>query len=125
MGSKSSQDPSELLTEVIINGIQEKKGNEIICLDLREIPNGIADFFIVCHGDSDRQVEAIADSVIEMTEMELDDSPWHKEGFENKDWILLDYVTVVVHIFHKNARDFYNLETLWADAKKKVIEYQK
>jgi len=112
MGSKSSQVPSELLADVIINGIQEKKGNDILCLDLREIPNAVTDFFVICHGDSDRQVEAIADSVIDITGEELDDSPWHKEGFENKEWILLDYVTVVVHIFHKNVREFYNLESL-------------
>ena len=113
---------SETLSKQVIKGIQEKKGRNIISLDLRSIENAVADFFIICHGTSRPQIEAIADGVVETVDKELGIDPWHKEGIENAEWILLDYVDVVVHIFEETRRDFYKLEALWADAKKKSYE---
>jgi len=121
--SVSEKDALEL-TDVIIKGMQEVKGKEIICMDLREVNNSICDFFVVCHGDSSTQVEAIADSIAEETRKSLGEKPWHREGINNAEWILLDYVNVVAHVFYNESREFYNLEALWADAKISKIEYQ-
>lgn len=112
------------LAEAVINGIQEKKGREIICLNLRQIENAVCDYFIICHGDSDKQVNAIADSVITEVRKAIREKPWHKEGFENAEWILLDYFDVVVHIFKKETRDFYKLEELWADGETMFKEHE-
>ena len=117
------RDPA-VLADAVIKGMQEKKANRITLVDLREIQNAVCDFFVICHGESDRQVGAIAGSVEDETLKLVGDKPWHKEGKDNAEWILLDYVNVVVHIFHREARDFYDLESLWADAKIKEIEYQ-
>ena len=113
---------SETLSKQVLKGIPEKKGRNIISLDLRSIENAVAAFFIICHGTSRPQIEAIADGVVETVDKELGIDPWHKEGIENAEWILLDYVDVVVHIFEESRRDFYKLEALWADAKKKSYE---
>lgn len=112
----------EVLKDIIVKGIQEKKGHEIVSIDLRNIHNTLCDFFVICHGDSNRQVEAVAKSVEETTRVQLNEKPWHVEGVKNAQWILLDYVSVVVHVFHKDVRDFYGLEKLWGDAKFEKIE---
>jgi ribosome-associated protein len=111
---------SEKLTEVIVEGILGKKGQEIVRLDLTGLPNAVTDYFVLCHASSGIQVKAIADAVIDETIRETGSKPWHKEGFENAEWILLDYVNVVVHIFKEETRAFYNLEKLWADAEIKT-----
>lgn len=104
------------LLKDIINALQSKKGREITSLDISHIENSPTESFIICHGNSDRQVESLAHEV-EKTVSEIhEEKPWHKEGFDNKEWILLDYVNVVVHIFQKSTRDFYAIEELWADA---------
>lgn len=100
----------------VIKGIQEVKGKDIICLDLRKIHNRVCDFFIICHGDSSTQVTSIADSVEEFTWKLTKEDPIHKEGKSNAEWVLLDYFDVIVHIFHRDKREHYNLENLWADA---------
>jgi ribosome-associated protein len=110
------------LLDVIIAGVQEVKGNEIIYLDLREIKHAIADYFVVCHGNSHTQVDAIARSVEKETETILNESALHIEGRGNSEWVLMDYGDIVVHIFHKDARPFYALEDLWADAKATLVE---
>lgn len=115
---------SQNLAEAAIRGIQEVKGHEILSIDLRKINNSVSDFFIICHGTSHVQVEAIARSVEKIVYNETGESPFHKEGKENAEWILLDYFNIVVHIFSEEAREFYNLEKLWADADVKQIEYQ-
>jgi len=97
--------------------MQEKKALDIVLLDLREIKNAFADFFIICSGNSDTQLEAIANSIDEEVYKGLKENPWHIEGRENKEWMLLDYVSVVAHIFKKDKREFYSLENLWGDAK--------
>ena len=105
-----------MLKNAIIKGIQNGKGNNIICLDLRNISGAVSDFFIICHGDSTTHVEGINRSVYNSCLSTIGEKPWHEEGVSNAEWILLDYVNIVVHIFHKDVRDFYNLEELWADA---------
>ncbi|HBH21810.1 MAG TPA: ribosome silencing factor [Cytophagales bacterium] len=107
---------SEDLSKVIVKGIQEKKGKEIAVLDLRNINNAIADYFIICSGTSDTQVESIARSVEEQVFKIGGEDPWHKEGLNIKEWVLLDYVNVVTHIFKEDTRNFYGLEDLWGDA---------
>ncbi len=104
------------LVDAIIKGIQEVKGKEIVHLDLRDVGNTVCDHFIICHGDSDTQVEAIASSVDRFGREQAGEKPWHSEGFSNAEWILLDYVDVVVHIFHREKRGYYAIEDLWADA---------
>jgi len=109
------QGEKEILLEHIIEGIKEKKGKEILSIDLRALDNSICRYFIICHGDSNTQVNAIANWIEYSIEEKLNEKVWHKEGFENANWILLDYVDIIVHIFQKESRDFYNLEGLWAD----------
>ncbi len=111
----------QLITE-IIKGIEQVKGEKISILDLREIENTVCDYFIVCEGNSNTQVNAIAGSVQKLVSKALKDKPWHVEGEANAEWILLDYVNVVVHIFQKQIREFYDIESLWGDAKITVIE---
>lgn len=107
------------LLKAIINAIQEKKGDEIVALDLRNIDEAVADFFILCEGKSNIQVNAIAGNVEEVVKKECAEHPYHVERGDH--WTLVDYVNVVVHIFQHDHRQFYNLETLWADAPR--IEY--
>ncbi|MGL4632474.1 MAG: ribosome silencing factor [Leadbetterella sp.] len=119
---KSKKANSDVLSEAIIHGMQEKKAVDIVKLDLRKIPNAITDFFIICSGTSEPQIDAIAQSVEEEVHKSLKENPWHKEGFQNKEWILLDYVDIVVHVFKKDRREFYDIETLWGDAS--ITKYQ-
>jgi ribosome-associated protein len=114
-------DLSMMLSEIAVEGIQEKKGKDIVSLDLRNIKNAVTDYFIVCHGESRTQVEAIARSVEEEIFRKTGENPWHREGFENAEWILLDYINIVVHIFQQEKRDFYGIERLWADAEIKKL----
>lgn len=107
---------SETLKEVIIEGMQDLKAKDIVCLDLRNIIGAVADFFIVCHGDSSTHVGGIVNAIGKKTLETIQQKPWHQEGKANAEWILLDYVDVVAHVFQKEARTFYNLEGLWADA---------
>jgi ribosome-associated protein len=108
--------PSEKLSEVVVRGMQEKKASNIVVMDLRNVKNAVADFFVICSGSSDTQVDAIADSVDAEVHKELNQNPWNQEGKANKEWLLIDYVDVVAHIFKNEKRDFYKLETLWGDA---------
>lgn len=108
--------------DLIIEGIKEKKGKEIVSIDISKLENSVCSYFIICHGDSNTQVSAIANWVEKVVEDELDEKVWKKQGFENAQWILLDYVDVVVHIFQKETRDFYNLENLWADGRIEKFE---
>ena len=112
---KSAVD-SKVLCDAIVEGMQENKAKNITVLDLRQIPNAVTDFFVICSGESNVQVEGIASTVSRHTRKELQEKPWHQEGKTNSEWILLDYVSVVAHIFYKDARHFYELEDLWSDA---------
>ncbi|RYD76739.1 MAG: ribosome silencing factor [Sphingobacteriales bacterium] len=104
------------LTNAIVEAMQDKKAKNIVALDLRRLNNRVVDKFIICHAENDRQVEAIAKNVEDHVKENLQDKPWHKEGYENKEWILLDYVNIVVHVFLDEKRDFYAIEELWGDA---------
>ena len=105
------------LISVIIKGIDDVKGDDIQLLDLREIENTVCDYFIICSGSSNTQVNAITGSIQKLVSKELKDKPWHIEGQNNSEWILMDYVNVVVHVFQKHVREFYDIESLWGDAK--------
>ncbi len=100
----------------------EKKAHNIAVLDLREVKNAIADYFVICSGNSDTQVDAITNSVEEEVIKSCGQHVWHKEGYQNKEWILLDYLDVVCHIFQKEKRNFYDLEEFWGDAKIQHID---
>ncbi|MBE7175680.1 MAG: ribosome silencing factor [Mucilaginibacter polytrichastri] len=108
--------PSTRISEAIIHGIQEKKGNDIVRLDLRNIHSSVSDYFVICHADSGTQVKAIANSVEEEVFKAFGQEPWRKEGLEAGEWILLDYIDVVVHIFKTEKRQYYGIEELWGDA---------
>lgn len=112
---------TESLVETVINGIQEKKGSRITVLDLRNIENMIAEFFVICEGDSNVHVDAVAESVEEIVREDAGEKPLHVEGKRNAEWVLLDYMNVVVHVFQKQVRSYYSLEDLWADAERKDI----
>lgn len=113
---------SDQLIAHIIKGIEEVKGNDIDILDLREIENTVCDYFIICSGTSNTQVNAIVNSIQKTVSKALKDKPWHIEGSENAEWVLMDYVNVVVHVFQKHIREFYDIESLWGDAKITSIE---
>lgn len=116
MAKKRKGVSSEILSGVIVKGMQEKKATDIVVLDLRKVKNAVADFFVICSGNSEKQLDAIADSVDEEVYKTLKENPWHTEGKTNKEWMLLDYIDVVAHVFKKERRDFYSLERLWGDA---------
>lgn len=122
MSKKKNTELSNKLAEVVVAGMQEKKANEIVKLDMREINATVSDYFVICHADSTIQVNAIAKSVEEEVYKAFGEDPWHKEGQGNGEWVLLDFVDVVVHIFKTDKRDQYRIEDLWGDAK--VQTYQ-
>jgi ribosome-associated protein len=113
---KQVSNDSAALVEMIVKGIQEKQGKAIVSLQLGVLPNSVCEYFVICHGTSRTQVEAIADAVEHFVKTNLGQKVWHREGFENSEWLLLDYSDVVVHIFQEETRDFYRLDKLWADA---------
>ncbi len=112
---------SQVLCDAIVEGMQENKAQDIVVLDLREISNAVCDFFVICSGESSTQVDGISNSISRFTRKELQEKPWHIEGKTNSEWILLDYINVVAHVFYKDARPFYDLEDLWSDAKRTDI----
>ncbi|KQB99140.1 ribosome silencing factor [Pedobacter sp. Hv1] len=116
MVKKKTANLSTYLSEIAIQGIQEKKGHDIVRLDLRELNSSVSDYFVVCNADSSTQVKAIADSVEDEIYKLTQTHPWRKEGLDNAEWIILDYFDVVVHIFRTEKRDFYGIEDLWGDA---------
>jgi len=114
--NKKSKNTDLLITE-IIKGIEEVKGEHITLMDLREIENTVCDYFIICDGTSNTQVNAISSSIQKNVGKKLKEKAWHVEGENFAEWILIDYVDVVVHVFQKPTREFYNIEELWGDAK--------
>lgn len=104
------------IIKTIIAAIQEKKGENIISLDLRKIKEAVADFFIVCEAGSQPQVRAIADNVEDRVNEKCDENPYHHEGYQKLHWVLIDYVNVVVHVMQSETRRFYKLEEMWSDA---------
>lgn len=122
MAKKRKGADAEKLSEFIVRGMQEKKASDIVVMDLRKVKNAVADFFVICSGNSDKQIDAISESVEEEVYKALSENPWHTEGKNNKEWMLLDYINVVAHIFRKDRREFYSLESLWGDAEIVEIE---
>ncbi len=116
MAKRRKADPSERLSQLVVKGMQEKKASNIVVLDLRNVKNAVADFFVIGTGNSDKQLDAIASSVGDEVYKGLKETAWHTEGKNNKEWMLLDYTNVVAHIFRKDLRAFYALERLWGDA---------
>ena len=110
------------MIDSIIKGIFEKKGHEVVCIDLSQVENAICDFFVICHGDSNTQVNAIAESIEKETIEQLSMRPLSIEGMGNAEWVLLDYGHTVVHVFQKPFRTRYKLEELWGDGKVSRIE---
>ena len=119
--TKKQINNDDLLANIIL-GIEEVKGEDINILDLREIDNSSCDYFVICNGNSNTQVNAIMSSVQKTVSKSIKDKPWHVEGSDNAEWILMDYVNVVVHVFQKHIREYYNIESLWGDAKITLIE---
>jgi len=108
---------ADVLITHIIEGIENLKGEDIQLIDLRAIDNTPCDYFIICNGNSNTQVNAIVQSIQKTVSKAVKEKPFHIEGQSNAEWILMDYVNVVVHVFQKQIRDYYNLEALWGDAK--------
>lgn len=112
----------QVLIDQIVSAIQDVKGEGIMIFDLSGIENSVAETFIICSGNSNTQVNAISGSVEKKVRNELGERPWHVEGTENAMWVLVDYISVVVHIFQRETRSFYDLEELWGDAKITLVE---
>ena len=104
-----------ILAEIAVKGMQEKKAKSIVKIDLRKLNLSVADFFVICHAESDKQIDAIADSVEDEIRNATGEKPFSREGFQLSDWIILDYGDVVVHIFNREKRGYYDLEDLWSD----------
>lgn len=113
---------TEILLGELINGMQEVKAKDIVVLDLKKVNHAMADYFLICHGSSSTQVEAISRSVEKETLKSLGVRPAHTEGARNSQWILMDYFDIIVHIFSAEAREYYSIEELWADAEFKRVE---
>ncbi len=105
-----------MLREIII-GIEEVKGDNIVVLDLRSLDNAISTYFVICDGNSNTQVAAIANSIRKGVSKKLKEKPWKEEGADTAKWILMDYIDIIVHVFQKPIREFYNIEDFWRDAR--------
>jgi ribosome-associated protein len=112
----------ELLLDSIIKGIFEKNGTHVVKLDMRNLDNRVCDYFFICHGNSRTQVDSIGYSVVDTVRKNAGEKPLHLEGWENCYWVLIDYGSIIVHVFQEEYRNFYNLEGLWADSNREVIE---
>lgn len=113
---------TDALLAHIIEGVEEVKGEDINILDLREIENNVCQYFVVCSGNSNTQVRAISSSVQKVVSKALREKPWHVEGQDISEWVLMDFVDIVVHIFQKQTRSHYDIESLWGDAKQTLVE---
>ena len=121
MNKKDRDNQLNLLKETIISALDEKKAMNIVSLDFSKLNNPISDMFIICSGTSKRQVEALADHVDESVRKLLNEKPNHIEGMDSKEWILLDYFNIIVHIFVEDKREFFAIEELWGDGE--LVEY--
>ena len=119
--TKNISSTDELIS-LIVQGIEDIKGQNISLLDLRNIENTVCDYFIICNGNSNTQVNAIVSSVQKNVSKNIREKPYQIEGIENAEWVLMDYVNVVVHVFQKHKREYYDIENLWGDAKITEIE---
>ena len=122
MGKRLIKDETDFVVKQVIAAMQDKKAKSILSLNLTKIPNAVTKYFIICHAPSKTQVDAIYDNVVDVVREQCGVKPFNREGQENSEWILIDYVDVVVHIFLEDVRTFYHLEDLWADAEIKIHE---
>ncbi|MBC5773957.1 ribosome silencing factor [Pontibacter sp. KCTC 32443] len=113
---------SDILAELVVKGMQEKKATDIVVMNLKSLKNAVSDYFIIASANSDTQLDAIANAIEEEVFKATKQNPWQSEGRTNKEWVLLDYVDVVAHIFLKDKREFYALEELWGDARIQHVE---
>ena len=120
--SKRELDVSDILLETVIKGIQEVKGIDTAILDLKKIETAVCKYFVICSGTSNTHVSSIADSVKKIVSKKIQEKPWHIEGLNTSEWVLLDYSDIVVHVFQEQTREFYRLEDLWGDAEIRTIE---
>jgi ribosome-associated protein len=125
MAKKRKDGSSKKLCDAIVKGMVEKKAADILVMDLRKVKNAVADFFVICSGGSDKQLDAITQSIDEEVFKAVKENPWHVEGKNNKEWMLLDYFDVVAHVFRKDKREFFALEKLWGDAEMTEIDADK
>jgi ribosome-associated protein len=125
MAKKRKDGSSKKLCDAVVKGMVEKKAADILVMDLRKVKNAVADFFVICSGGSDKQLDAITQSIDEEVYKALKENPLHVEGKNNKEWMLLDYFDVVAHVFRKDKRDFFALEKLWGDAEMTEIDADK
>ncbi|MEI7981500.1 MAG: ribosome silencing factor [Bacteroidota bacterium] len=116
MAKRKIKTPQEILIESIVGAMADKKAKQPVILDFSKLHGTVCDAFVICHGTSHTQVEAMARHVIDEVKKKTGLNPWHREGFENAEWILIDYWDVIIHIFQEDRRKFYNLEQLWADS---------
>jgi len=121
MGKKIKEQTDDLLIDVIVEAIQDKKGEQIVKIDLRDIKSTLCDYFIICQGESNTKVNSLADNIEKQTYLKLNTQPHHIEGRSNSQWILLDFFSVIVHVFQGEYREFYKLEDLWCDGKIEII----
>lgn len=119
---KINKSNTEALVAAIVQAVLDKKGEELITMDISKINNTICKYFVICHTNSNTHAMAVADNIEDHVRKTLKEKVWHKEGLDNAHWILLDYADVVVHIFQREFRQFYNIEGLWADAD--IISYR-
>jgi len=112
--------PARELARHAINAMLEKKGRDIVVMNMHHV-SGVADFFVLCTANSDMQVKAVVDAVQERIKKQAQEGAWHVEGYEHRQWVLLDYVDVVVHVYRQEKREFYNLERLWGDAASEAV----
>jgi len=119
--TKHISDHDELIT-LIIAGIEDIKGQNISILDLRSIENSVCDYFVICDGNSNTQVNAIVNSIQKKVSKSAHEKPYQIEGEDNAEWVLMDYINIVVHVFQKHKREYYAIENLWGDAKITEIE---
>jgi ribosome-associated protein len=119
--NKTQESAPDNLGRTIIDCIQEKKGSGIVQINLTKIDNSVCEYFIVAHADSNTQVKAIASHIENHLRKQYKIKPLHSEGYENAQWVLLDYNSIIVHIFQQETRNFYKLEELWADAELEII----
>ncbi|AKD03268.1 ribosome silencing factor [Pontibacter korlensis] len=113
---------SDILAELVVKGMQEKKASDIVVMNLKSLKNAVSDYFVIASASSDTQLDAIASSIEEEVHKAIGQNPWQTEGRTNKEWVLLDYVDVVAHVFLRDKREFYALEELWGDAKIEHVE---
>lgn len=113
---------TDKLLEVVIEGLRNNKAKEIHILNMKNLENSVAEYFVICHGTSRTHVASTANSVEKEVKDVLSEYPWKKEGHTNGEWVLVDYSSIVVHVFQKEAREFYNIEELWGDAEVTVLE---